>query len=374
MKVCESCGSVWDDAAKICGNCGTSLAEPENASASVPFDPMMPVPAPGKKGIGKKLIAIIAAAAVLVGVVVTGFVTNWFGIASTPLEDLKDAVVEDLESGGFTIEYSYKRIRDGEERSSNTEKYTLVLDRDEETFAVYAEHDNAEFLMTQDGQWEIHRYDDGSIGAWQGDIDNDMVDMFIKAYDAVVDGDTTLWGEAAGEWCDFLFADDIIDTKKAAEFLAEFESTYLSDEAWLEENFGFEKSQSGGATTYTFAANAKEAAKILLELIEDTDVMDEDAFEELESELKYISKIDLELEIEIEDGMLVGVEFTMEEDETQYIYSFEISDIGEAEVSEDDIEEIQEIVEDYINDHTCPDCGEIMSSDYTCWNCDAYYY
>ena len=61
MKVCGNCGTTWDDTAKICGNCGTPLAVQEAVPTCTAFEPMEP--APVKQGAGKKLIAIIAAAA-----------------------------------------------------------------------------------------------------------------------------------------------------------------------------------------------------------------------------------------------------------------------------------------------------------------------
>lgn len=387
MKFCGNCGTGWDDTAKVCGNCGTPLAQvtapsqpaaptavqaPPQVQAPV-YAPVQAPAAAAKKGLGVKLVAIIAAAAVVVGVVVTGFLTGWFGGSGGPMEEIMEAAVDAVESGSFKITATYKR-NGGSSDSSSREEIIVAIDPDEELF--YCEYDDStdRTLCTADGIWEL-RYDDtGSVSnAYYADRENGtrMIDLIMLAQEALTSNDDEALADVLDMFMEVLFArgaNSFVDTDEAVAFLREFESEYLSDEAWLEEMLGLEETDNG----YKFKINLRKVLKEVLNSAEESDFMDGESLYALEAMLSFINfEIDLEVEIDDGDRLLVDLSWT------QGIYSegfeIEISEFGEHDLDGDDIDRIKDEVAAYEREHTCPSCGETSYDNGRCWNCNYGY-
>ncbi|MEC4273328.1 DUF6273 domain-containing protein [Adlercreutzia sp. R25] len=100
---CSKCGNEIAEGAAFCRKCGAPVGAPVNATKSVAGAPRSTdganSPAPKKSGARRGVIAV---AAVVVLALVTGFATNWFGLAGVQPEEaaLAPTASQDLSDTG----------------------------------------------------------------------------------------------------------------------------------------------------------------------------------------------------------------------------------------------------------------------------------
>lgn len=365
MKKCTICGKELPDELSFCTDCGSPLTvSSEPVAEEIPvqeevteFTTDLPVqeysyaePVSEKKSNKKKLIIILSAATGLIALVlIIGALTNWFGTVS-PLMDIYDAAIETISADSITAEIEIKR-------GSETErsKIKLVLDKDEEEVIYYLESDGKEQLYADGRAYSL--YDDYAYISDNNDYDADK--EFFDIYNPLI-----------GEGEDFdleetfedLGLDEYIDYEDAEDFLESFYFDNLCDEDWLEEYLGFEEDDG----VYTFSPDIADLTKELCDILIDSDILPRDLEKELKSvKNEALDELDVNeykftLSITVEGGEITDIEADMKEGESTYSFNISFTDIDDTEISEEEIEEFTEDVEDFIEENTCSQCGETL--------------
>ena len=299
-----------------------------------------------KKGL---IIGLIVAATVILGVVVTGLLTNWFGLLS-PLHRLIRATSNTLEAESMTI--SVVGV-DGEEFDY---KYTIDEAGD---ITLLIEDDNSRSLIHDD---EGYFFRDYWSYAGNFEINDNVTDIRDNLMSDEVD------------WKDILKkfdAEEHVDPDAVVPFLKALYIEYLCDETWLEEKAGFKRD----GDVYTFKPDIEELGDVILQLDDEHDLFSYNLKKDLKRLIKQWDEIgEVEkLEFTVDGKYLSKIVLEVSDNYDSYEVVVEFSDIDETVLSEV-IDEVEEWIE---NDH-CAECGNRMYgyvfSGYRCQACYYGYY
>ncbi len=370
MKQCTVCFSQWEDNVKFCGKCGGALVSaqentdsaqvneqtvasdavsPENSYIPQGFEPQQPK----KKSFIKPLIIGGAALALVVAVVVTGFCTNWFGLGA-PLNGLVKALDNTLNAESFTVKETYiYKYDDSEEKSVYEQR--VVHDRDNEELSCIEEKDGGSSIncIYNDKYYYI-----SDSYASVSDFD---YDEFIDAHELVSArygiGDDIDWGEVVASE---LSSGDFVVNKDTEEVVEDMMKNYYTDKEWLEEYLGFEKD----GNEYSFNVDYKKYYKELKRIFLDSGLYSSKNEEIIEGYFdRIIKNVDDNQEYEItftvESGYISRVEIYEKDDYNEATHIYEVSDVNETEISEKELKEIKNKVED----NTCEECGYYSNGD-----------
>ena len=374
---CSCCGSSLQPGAKFCSVCGTATAStvfpvppsayppPDSSAVFRPeytFPPVSfqepVVPAKPKRSKLPLILGILVIVAVI-GVVVAGFLTDWFGLAgSGDNGEKKDEASGYLFHDNFTLEFDIEAA--GTDVSGDVQ---LVFSKkhDEVTALAWVDADGEEVTLA------IY---DGYIILWdeeseEGTILNDGSSAVMTSLGAAVDGFTgAFWTLQSDEEeiCDFLssFTRMIImpflNTRGAEELekISDFFNSdayedsirelvrAFSDEAWLEEHLGYSTSKSSKTQYHRFEADLYTVLEGMLPFFEDSiepefyDTIS-DGLKEIRSELRDMV---IEAEFGIKGGKLVSGEILLDFDGEELSFHFEVSDGGKTKIDTDSIEDM----------------------------------
>ena len=293
----------------------------------------------------KKLIKILVAAslsvAIVVGTVVTGFLTNWFGLSLGPMGKLLIAAKNTISADSFILE-----IDDGYDKTEY--RYSRVGNKT----AILYDDGWMEGLIYDDKEYYIYE-DEGYMNAGSSELSEEY-NIVFDTLDDIEEGEEIDWDEII----EAFYLDDIVDDKHMDEFIDTLLKEKLRDKKWLEEYLGFEKD----GNNFSFKFKAYETYKELIDIADAADILKEDKAD-LEETAEDIENITVEAEVIVEKSKLSEIEVVLADKKYDYemTYSVEFSDYGKSEISKDEIEdfidEVEKIEEEYTIAHTCDNCG-----------------
>ncbi len=400
MKHCTNCGKEFGEGSLFCDICGLKLTEianpaavpaseiadkpvaegvPETAAEVVEETIEETVPNPSKlvvetekpqtkltkiyKKLGKKAIAIILAAAILLGTVTAGFLTEWFGLAGGPLGKLMSAVRKTVAAGSMTI-----KITETIDSDSQTYSFRVNVDTKKKSFKVLGgeKGDDSLHYITEE-----HCYYTGNdFYKDKDEMDTDFIKSAFDVYNAVFKKKNADWDDVVEN----MYLEDYVKDDEVQDFLKTLRKDYLNDKEWLEDELGFEKKSSGGVTTYSFEVKWKDLFKELAKIADDSDAVRKDGVTILKDLAEDWQEDEgFALSIDVKGGKVIGATLELDEGDWSKEYEIEITDIGKSKISNDEIEEITDDVENWYVAHTCPECNTLMevdpSHDDICYSC-----
>ena len=326
---------------------------------------------PEKKGIKKPLIISLVAALVVIGVVVTGFLTNWFGLGA-PLNGLFKAAenMTEIESAKIKIS-GVSSIGDKKDNVKMDLKFNM--DKDEETLSVISNGYNDDKMCLYD---DVVYMINSSGRASKIDADTgELFDAIKEAEEEELD-----WDELV-EQADL---EDYVDADEIDEFLKTLYEDYFSDKGWLEEYLGFEKD----GDDYIFEPDIKKLGKEIINICDDSDVFTKKGKENIKEGINEFieqaqdAKIKAKLTITVDSGYITAVvlDVTGENDgeKASVKFTVDITDINDTEISESEAKKIKNEVEQIIADHECTECGEWVYDDEKdahgdCYDCGEHF-
>lgn len=398
MKFCIKCGKEIDDGEILCPDCKenqtleTAEQEPETkdensndlqseTETNVPLSPitsdenapevteeepkeinndfqpvMMPL-APKKKKKGL-LISLIVVVLLISGVVIAGFLTDWFGIIS-PFDKLVLAFKNTLEADSLTVKWEVSAGK-----SSGEVDARIIIDREKEEFTAFIEANNTSRLYYDE---KLYYYDE----------DSDYADTLNFDTDEIFDSYNDVYSEEGVDWdelIDKLSLKKFIDADKMDAFIEALRTNYLNNSEWMTKALDFKRESN----VYSISPDLEMIYDDILDLAKDMDVLKKDGKNAISEAQKNIDKIIEQLEIEVSitlDGNYISkIEAEMSFDNSIIEFVIEISDINDTEITEEEIEDFIDEVKEAIENDKCPDCGERMYGTETCYNCPMYCY
>ena len=306
----------------------------------------------------KIIIAVALSVAIIAGTVVTGLLTNWFGLGLGPMGGLIIAAKNTATSDNFTVE-----VDDGyntsEIRYSKVGNKSAILKEDE--YGINLRYDGRTYYIANDESY-ASRYDD--------ELSTDVFD----AVDNFKEGKDINWDSLI----ETFGLDNVIDGKHMGEFVDIMFKDKLRNGEWLEEYLGFSKK----GDTYSFEFELDKAYKEIVDIAAEADIIKGSKLK-LRNEAQYMEDVVLTAEVVVAGGKLAKVEIELEYkeyDSTNEI-TFEFSNYGESGIDGEEIEEIFDTVdeyqekaaEEYAKAHTCEYCGDEKAYG-VCYDCDYYGY
>lgn len=356
MKKCSHCGAERPDADKICTHCGTPLPSEVSVMPAVEVPPVTK-PKKKKKGLW---IGLGVSAAVLAVVVAAGALTNGFGLI-TPLSGLFKAAKKTLEANSYTVDLSVTAKGDGWNNKIAVDG-RAVLDWEKKDVTAFAEFDGEEYLLYEDDFYSFEgarSYKSRMPVSEVGDAVEDVYDKEEKT----LDWDKLL--KLSG-------LDDHVNGDNINGFIKTVYMECLCDDTWLEEKLGYEKN----GNVYTFRPDLEETVEDLFEYACDADVFERDAEKFLKENLKNASFDiikDFEVSFTVEKGVITKIEGMLKIDDAEratLTVELTLRDVGKTVISEEEIDDFIDRVEDAIDDDTCPDCGNRKWGDDMCLYCN----
>lgn len=388
MRKCPSCGTEFQDNVNFCENCGTPTEEVIIQAEPAPiYNEPVPAysepynPAPKKKRKKRKglLITLIVIAVLLIAGVVTGLLTDWFGLAS-PMKKIFNAIEKTAKAESMTVNISFKETYryDGETHTDeNNAEFKYVINPDAEQLTVWgSSEDGSEILLVDNVLYKKYTYGD-STRAYIYD-DSIDIDEFFEMYNEYINCDSIFDMEKIEDLIDELGLSEYVDTDELESLLKEAMTDYIFNTEWLEDAAGLEKS----GNTYTFEPNIKKILKDAIELCEDSDAFDDEIYDELIEglndlidEWEDVDVEELKLSITLSKKMIKEVEFIIEADDYSFEITISVSDINKTEISDDEIDEFADEVNGIIAENMCSYCGEVDYYDDhgNCLDCGEHY-
>lgn len=362
MKRCVQCGAERPDGDKICTFCGTPLPVVEEG-VTPPVEAETPSevsadPKPKKKKKKKGLlIGLLVLLVLLIGTAVAGWLTNWFGLV-TPLSGLLKAAKKTAEAGSFTVEISLKEKGDWGSSKHSAEGRAIV-DWEKKELTAFGEVNGDEYLLVDDDFYSL----DGAY-SYKSTM---PVNEAGKESEELVDIQK---GEIDWEGIfDRLGLDEQLNAKNMNAFIKKTYTDYLCDDEWLEENLGFEK--DGGV--YTFRPDVERVAESIVDMASETDVFKKDAQNQVEDFLDDVNFNviqDFEVSFTVEGGYITNVKVVLEIDDELLTAEITLTEIGKTTISQEEIDDFIDEVEDFIEDDTCSECGYRMWGRDECYRCN----
>ena len=433
-KFCPNCGKQLAEGARFCASCGAAteapaapvaapapVAEPAPAPQPAPVAEPVPAPqpapqpvyqpapqpvyqpvyqapvataAPKKKSKVGLIIAVVVIALALVGGVVAGFATDWFGLAASSYVDEDDddgkgngkvdldgdededpnenddqpggnavsgsgafadvaqSLVETVEEGNFTM---YLNISDGYD-TYYVDLYTDSNFRSQD-FLLDAK------VYSNDMEMELAYYDGYLIASMDGEIHALKAtpeQLMQYAQESVPAAGTGM--NAAATIHSFEDILDLLRQNMDAETLEQIEEVIdldvlldcldtlgrsLQDNSWLEDNLALETTRDGATVTYTFdSPNFANLADTLVEMftpaIKDADMV-ASLKESLDSVKSQLRSIGLYMSFNISNGMLTEGTFNLSAGGEEIAFNLTMADVNNTEV---DADRLQDLLDD----------------------------
>lgn len=325
-------------------------------------------PQPAKKKNFGAMIGVAVAAVVIVGIVVAGFLTNWFGLAGGPLGTLVTAFEKTITSNSMTAEASVTRKSDGYKDKTKGD-IRFQYDKKEEKFLIWVESDDA--VTALDGKYIYYCSDSY---AYTEKIDDDY---YFELYTDFRNSKEIDYDDII----DTLELDDYVKGRKIEGFLETFKKECLGNKEWLQDYLGFEKN----GNTYSFCAEVDELLEELIDRMDEARVLDLDS-DDVDELIEMYEGVELEATVVIKNNTVSQFTFEMSDDEYSIEFDLELTDINKTKITQDELDELENDIEafgededddDYEHDH-----DDDYDYDYTeteadddygyCDNCNAY--
>ena len=340
VKKCPLCGAVVPADAPVCSGCGVSFRVQQPAQRPVaPAPGAAPVKAPKAKKSAAPLIVGIVAVLLIIGIVVAGFMTNWFGLAGGPLDTVYNATNATLRSGSFHVEFLVS-VNKAMEVTGSAD---CIIDTEEKEFALLAE------ARAMGETIQIGVLDGKAVmvmpGGYVDAMDfSDQLDMIFEeledemTVDEAVETIVEVALEASG-------LDEMVDTDKAIDCV----DKSLNSASWMKKNAGYSTESDGGVKLHVFQPKIGDLLIAALEALEpafeDPDELEEglEYFEDMKSEMNDMAEIDVALGVK--GGKLVKAEGNVDVDGQKITFEVTFEDIGSAKVDTDAIEDLMKEAE-----------------------------
>lgn len=259
MKHCSNCNTQLPDNAMFCGACGNSLAQsPVQPQPQAYVEEQYFVPQKKKSKLLPILLTSGIALVLVIAVVVTGVLTNWFGFVS-PLRGLGKAFTKTLGADSLSVNLNVELLDEDVDIDVK-----CVADEKRENLAVKATVANyITFLMTDDTSYLLYKlgsYSSGEIDHMYGfndeffDLRDDRGDFDLDDLDDIVEKSEL---------------NEIIKPQKAEAFVMDFYRNCLCSDKWLENYLGFDKS----GNTYTFNVDMAKLVEDIYYRYKDSDYL-----------------------------------------------------------------------------------------------------
>ena len=387
MKKCTNCGFESDDSFEFCAQCGSALpkkaevTENVDVTMSAPVESGIPTsqenvssveesPVPKKKKKKKFLFILIPILIVLL--IGGGIATYFIFFMSSPVFDIIKAGINTVESESFTFEMDIDGRKFDGKAVINFDDKDLQLLMEDDYGNVMGIYDRTSFEIYYD---EYGFYNE-ETGMYENstDYDIDDVSVLLEAFfDAWTFSKETLdskdidW-DAFFDLLEDVFdrdADDLredveehVDLEKATDAIKQA-FVILADEDWLEETLGLEEEKKDGATHYSFDVDFEKLAETIEDVFADCGESDEFEYilEELLEELEEMSDEDISVkcEVVIEDDYISEASLRFSGDGWSEKLKVEISDVGETDLDEDELEEYLDECEENSGVYELPD-------------------
>lgn len=367
---CPYCGAPIPENGHFCPACGASMpqtpaeppkaADPEAAAASETFVPEAPtspeplisgtpfaadgelpvVPVPVKKSRKGLVIAIIVAAALIIGVLAAGFCTDWFGLAKKgPLDELQElcdnTLPEDTQSvtaklhlyiSGVSFDVELKCAKDADEPTG----YVLYASTELFGNSIIAALYHGEFIIGSGDDISAAKLpkDMSAYGELQPLKQNGRFDsegFFRQLLDEEV------FAEMADE----------VDFAELDEALLELENKF-NDEQWMQKFFHYSRTEDGEETAYHIGFTMdgmKEILKMIWSANKDSATTYEDAVKEMED--LTLADDAIQFDYIAENGKLSSITVVITDDGQKIKLSATFEDINSTEI---DIEELEDLL------------------------------
>ncbi len=345
---CNQCGELISDGAIFCGNCGCrvgaeSVKKAGNPDTSKAAHKKKAVHKKTKKLSSRKWIAGIGITAAVAVVASVAVVTVLYAIRS-PFYELQKAVVNLSQANSFKV-----KMKVSYDSESLTTTYTYVYDEDSDSittlltsdssywsgmYAVYSEddtylvYDNSSYVAKSYYTAENYDYYYEEGDTWY--IVKDDNDTALYQVVKYLRGDSD--SDAIKELED-LFEENDMDVDIEG-FVKELQGTF-SDEKFLTDTLGYEKTKSGKEITYSFEPDMDEIYDTFFDILEEY-VDDDDVFDLLKEGVDYsmddLEGVEYKFDIVVSDGMLTEISMDLEMDDEKAKIKFTFSDIGEASI------------------------------------------
>lgn len=333
---------------QFCQSCGGVAQAPGDADTGAADQPM---PQPVKKSKKGWLIGVIVALVVIVGGVIAGLLTDWFGLA-TPLHGLISATEKTLKAESMTVRFKAEDD-EYEFRLKIDPKTQKVVAMTSDDYADYLFVDGKQYVYEDEYSWVDTLYDEDEL--------MDVIDEF--------------WMEDGVDWEALIKEYDLeddIDADVVDTFLKSLYRDCLCNDEWLEEYLSFEKD----GDVYHFEPDLRAMGKDILDRADEAELFSSkqlmrslrSAVDEVADEVAIAS-----LDITVQDGYLSCISGTLINKyyNSEYDFTVEISDVNETEITEQEIEDFIGKVETAIEKDTCPTCGKRLYGDSSCSNCSS---
>lgn len=332
---------------------------------------------PKKKAL---IICAIASLVVILGVVITGFLTDWFGLLS-PLHGLIKAFKNTFEAENLTMNIS---VEQGDNEADLGLRYDIDIEKEE--LVVIGTMDDNDNILLYKGDAYNYASDDSYAHIQEQAFDED--EFFEKYKEAKEEQEDIDWEELFED----ANLDDYVNGDEFEAFLTELYKEKLCDDEWLAEYLGFKEEDD----VYTFKPDLADLSEEIADICDDSNAFTRDAKKAIRNALEadelldLLEDIDIQLSIKVDGGYISAIDFNLETpDEQEIIITIEFANVGETIISEQEIKEFKNKTQNIIDDHTCNECGEVVfygehgdckecgehgdiDYDGMCWDC--YYY
>ncbi len=196
MKNCLNCGAQLEDDAAFCASCGTEQAAPVAEDT--------PVEAPKKKSKLPLVIVLIVVLLALVGGVVAGFLTDWFGLVSPKEEEKEELTYSTLaaaakatfKANSLTLESEVSHGGSGEVMAvANEMNVRFLFDRDDMlNSTVLMESGSLKYLLSDGVAYSFahgeYQKQEETKGVWFAPAVDEMFGEEDINWDALMDAVT----------------------------------------------------------------------------------------------------------------------------------------------------------------------------------------
>lgn len=416
MNICPICGKENRENSKFCFSCGASLTQNDNNNIIVEnvnephptenaltneqplnseFTEATTQPVmdnltdfiseePPKKKKKSIIITAIISVFVIVGVVIAGFLTDWFGLIS-PLDKLSQAFINTFSAKNFTVEMSVQTLgnsigMDLKYVINPETKKLIILGETEQSGAV------SNILIYKGDGYTYSKQGDTTYAEITKNIINEE-EIFEKYNELQDDPEEVDWEDLIEE----LKIEKYINGDKFEALLNDFYNNKFSNEEWIKSYLGFKED----GNTYIFSPDLKKLVDEIANTCYDSDAFSNEVKESMREVLKneqlatILDQIDIKLTITLDDGYVSEMKLTLNVPNTPaIILSYKFKDINKTEIGEKEIEDFKATVQKIIDDNTCQQCGEqtffeihgecpecgkhsdISFGDGVCWECN----
>lgn len=334
MKYCPNCNTELPDNAMFCGACGISLAQ---ARPQVYVEEPYFVPQKKKSKLLPILLTSGIALVLVIAVVVTGVLTNWFGFVS-PLSGLGKAFTKTLGADSLSVGISSRYLEIDVKCVADEERENLTVKANVGSFTTYLLTDDTLYRLNQAGAW-ISGDSDRVYGFNEGffDLRDDRGDLDL--------GDLGDAFEDSG-------LDDIIKPEKTEKFAMDFYRNCLCSNKWLENYLGFDKN----GNTYTFNVDVAKLVEELYHRYKDSDYLTYEAKSDMDRYLPEIiseckaNDVRIRLTVALDGGYLSKIDVALATTKNATEISLKVFDVNRTIVTDAEKNDIITRVENAEND------------------------